>query len=209
MLGFFSKILSWGLRAVLLAALNYAPAHANGWRARSAFYKPHVIREARAQWGLSAPIALFAGQIHQESLWKKSASSKYANGLTQFTPSTEKWIKRVFPRDLGRGNAFNPQWAIRAMVIYDKWLYRRIKASTNCDRWAMTLAAYNGGLGWINRDKRRAKRYGKNPLKWWRNVENHSRRAKWAFKENRGYPRKIIYQHQPKYFTWGGRKICL
>lgn len=210
MLSVFYKIFPWRLRAVLLmAAFGCAPAHASNWQARAAFYKPVVIREARAQFGLKAPVALFAGQIHQESLWQKGVSSKYAHGLTQFTPPTERWIKQKYPKSLGWGNAFNPRWAIRAMVIYNKWLYGRIDALTDCDRFAMVLSAYNGGLGNLLKDKRLALRYGKSPYRWWGNVENYSRRAKWAFKENRGYPRKIIYQHQPKYLTWGGRKICL
>ncbi len=195
--------------AITVIAFACASASASDWRARSAFYRNDVVKEARAELGLHAPIALFAGQIHQESLWKKSARSKYANGLTQFTPSTERWIKQAFPRSLGRGNAFNPQWAIRAMVKYDHWLYQRIKAVDSCHRWAMTLSAYNGGLGWLNRDKRLTKKYGKNPYQWWGNVEHYSRRARWAIKENRSYARNIIYKHQKLYKAWGGIRVCL
>ncbi len=206
-----------GLLAVSMTAFSCAPAQASGIsyqvsdavRQRSVFYKPTVIREARAEYGLNAPIPMFAAQIHQESLWRKGARSKYANGLTQFTPSTERWIKQLYPQSLGWGNSFNPKWAIRALVKYDHWLYQRIKATDACNRWAFALAAYNGGLGWINRDKRLTAKHGKNHLKWWGHVEKYSRRARWAFKENRGYPRKIIYQHQRKYQHWGGRLVCL
>ena len=72
----------------------------------------------------------------------------------------------------------------------------------------MTLSAYNGGLGWLQRDQRLAAQRGADPLRWWGNVERHSRRAKWAHAENRGYPRAIIYQHQPLYRDWGGGMVC-
>lgn len=204
------RLSPWALLVITVMTLACAPVLADsGWQRRAALFKPILIRESRVQWGLNAPVPLFAGQIHQESLWIPTAKSKYANGLTQFTPATERWVKRKYPQSLGWGNSNNPRWAIRALVTYDKWLYGRIDALTDCDRFAMTLSAYNGGLGNLQKDKRLTLQRGQSPYRWWGNVENHSRRAKWAFKENRGYPRKIIYQHQPKYLTWGDRKICL
>lgn len=178
------------------------------WQGRAKAYQRALIREARLELGLNAPIPLFAGQIHQESLWRPDARSAYANGLTQFTPETEAWIKTVFPQELGVGNAFNSQWAIRALVKYDHWLYQHIKAANDCERWAMTLSAYNGGLGWLQRDQRLTAQRGGNPAYWWGSVERYSRRAKWAIKENRGYPRAIIYAHQPHYLGWGGVRVC-
>ncbi len=196
---------------VLTTTLGCTSAFADNvstWQ-RAALFKPTLIREARATWGLNAPIPLFAGQIHQESLWKPKARSKYANGLTQFTPATEKWIKQKYPQSLGWSGSYNPHWAIRALVTYDKWLYSRIDALTDCDRFAMTLSAYNGGLGWLMRDKRLTLQQGLSPYQWWGSVEKYSSRAKWAFRENRGYPKKIIYQHQKKYLNWGGVAVCL
>ena len=72
----------------------------------------------------------------------------------------------------------------------------------------MTLSAYNGGLGWLQRDQRLTAQRGSNPAYWWGSVERYSRRAKWAIKENRGYPRAIIYTHQPHYLGWGGVRVC-
>ena len=90
---------------VILAALA-AQAQAADWQTRANAYKRELIREARAAMGLDAPVAMLAAQIHQESLWRPNAQSKYANGLTQFTPETEAWIKGVFPSALGQGHAF-------------------------------------------------------------------------------------------------------
>jgi soluble lytic murein transglycosylase-like protein len=82
---------------VLLAlpAWGQIPAQANTYRAR-------LTREARAAWGLEAPGALFAAQVHQESGWREDARSLVgALGLAQFMPGTAAWIARLYPTDLG------------------------------------------------------------------------------------------------------------
>lgn len=196
-------------RIILIAAALLSAAASASWQSRAESYQRDLIREARIIYGINAPIAMLAGQIHQESLWHPAAQSPYANGLTQFTPDTEAWIKTVYPDVLSDSNAFDPQWAIRAMVRYDNWLYQRIRAVDDCNRWAMVLAAYNGGLGWINRDKRLATKNGADALRWWDNVERYSTRSRAAFRENRAYPAKIIYQHQRQYLLWGGVTVCL
>lgn len=43
---------------------------------------------------------------------------------------------------------------------------------------------------------------------WWGNVELHSARSAAAFKENRGYPRRILYVLQPLYASWGTMIPC-
>ena len=170
-------------------------------------YKRDLIRYSRITWGMDAPVPLFASQIHQESSWNHLAQSKYAKGLSQFTPRTADWIMELYP-ELEKGNVYNPIWSIRAMLLYDKWLDKRILSKGECDQWAMILSSYNGGLTWLNRDKVLAESNGANPMAWWENVELYSSRAKWAKKENRNYPKKIIYEHQAIYREWGNRYIC-
>jgi hypothetical protein len=176
-------------------------------------HRSFLIREARFEHGLNAPVALFASQIHQESAWRPHVSSPFADGLTQFTPDTAKWIAELYP-DLGNADVFNPKWAIRAMLRYDKHLYSLFTTVTSdCDRWAFVLSSYNGGYGWIKRDRAMAIENGLDPAKWWGNVEKYSPRAAWAFTENRDYPRKIVYTHQEKYLKdgnrWTGSTVCL
>lgn len=174
-------------------------------------YRSDIIRNARAVIGLDAPIALFAAQIHQESAWRPGAVSRVgATGLAQFMPATADWISTLFP-ELASNTPFNPSWALRALVRYDDWLYRRIRAADVCQRWAMALSAYNGGLGWIARDQRLASSKGLDPLIWFDAVETvNAGRSAANFKENRGYPRVIIYRHQTRYVQAGwGAGVCL
>lgn len=175
-------------------------------------YRAELTRASQAVWGLRAPVPMFAGQIHQESAWRPEVCSPYACGLTQFTPDTAEWIAQAYGVELGSADAkqarFNPKWAIRAMVRYDKHLWDRHEdAATECDRAAFMLSGYNGGNGWTNRDKRLTLSRGGDPTRWWGHVELHSNRAGWAIRENRDYPRRILYQHQPRYATWG-RVVC-
>ncbi|WP_163769991.1 transglycosylase SLT domain-containing protein, partial [Proteus mirabilis] len=75
-----------------------------------------VIRNARLEWGLSAPVADFAAQLHQESGWRPDAISPAgAQGLAQFMPATADWISQLIPM-LSSREPFNPAWAIRALV---------------------------------------------------------------------------------------------
>ena len=172
-------------------------------------YQRDLTRNARAVWGLTAPIALFAAQIHQESRWRPNAKSPYAGGLAQFTPDTAQWIAGVYASTLGDAQPFNPAWALRALVTYDLHLWRRTSGATACDRWAFTLAGYNGGPGWITRDKRLAKQRGADPERWFGHVEKHNAgRAGHFFAENRGYPVRILLVLQPLYAGWGHAVNC-
>lgn len=171
-------------------------------------FQRDVIRESRMIWGLDAPIAAFASQIHQESGWNPRARSAYASGLTQFTPDTAAWISTRF-KELAVSDPLNPQWAIRAMVRYNRYLHERVAGESACDRMAFTLSAYNGGLGWVQRDKKLAQAKGSNPNRWFGHVELHNGgRSPSAFKENRGYPHRILKVIQPRYLSWGPGISC-
>jgi soluble lytic murein transglycosylase-like protein len=65
----------------------------------------------------------FAAQLHQESGWRPDAVSPVgAQGLAQFMPATADWISQLMP-GLNSREPFNPAWAIRALVSYDRWLW--------------------------------------------------------------------------------------
>ncbi|WP_445364410.1 transglycosylase SLT domain-containing protein [Microbulbifer sp. ANSA003] len=192
------------LSIALLASCH--PAYAEIPRA-SQIYKRTLIRAAHAHWGLDAPIATMAAQIHQESRWKVDARSPVgAEGLAQFMPATSDWFAQLYPQTLGERQPYSAGWSLQALVLYDHWLYRRLSASDNCERWAMVLASYNGGLGWVLRDKREASAGGADKLRWFNAVEHYNAgRSRAAFRENRDYPRKILLRWEPLYVRayWG------
>ncbi|QBY44844.1 Membrane-bound lytic murein transglycosylase F [Arsenophonus nasoniae] len=168
-------------------------------------YRADVIRNARLEWGMSAPVADFAAQLHQEGGWRANAVSPLgAQGMAQFMPATADWISQRVP-GLNSREPFNPAWAIRALVSYDRWLWQRVSAVDDCERMAMTLSAYNGGLGWVQRDRRLAESQGVDGSRWFDSIERvNAGRSMSAWRENRHYPRRILKALAPRYLTWGG-----
>lgn len=167
-------------------------------------WRNEVIRTAREIWGLNAPVADFAGQLHQESGWAPDALSPAgAQGMAQFMPATAKWVSQLYPA-LRENKPFNPAWAIRALVQYDHQLWNGLVAKDNCQRMAFTLSAYNGGQGWVNRDKKLAAAKGLDASVWFEHVERvNAGRSAANWRENRHYPEAILYQHAPRYLQWG------
>ncbi|EIS6522267.1 transglycosylase SLT domain-containing protein [Escherichia coli] len=168
-------------------------------------YRDEVIRHARIEWGMSAPVADFAAQLHQESGWRPGAVSPAgAQGMAQFMPATADWISRTVP-ELRSREPFNPSWAVRALVSYDHWLWQRVSAADNCERMAMTLSGYNGGLGWVQRDKRLASQQGLDSQRWFGHVATvNAGRSTANWRENRHYPQRILRELAPRYRSWGG-----
>jgi soluble lytic murein transglycosylase-like protein len=176
---------------------------------QAAIYRNDLVRNARLVWGLNAPIATFAAQVHQESGWNARAVSRVgAKGLAQFMPATADWIGGIDPALVER-QPDNPVWALRALAIYDRWLWDRIQAETACDRMAMVLSSYNGGLGWLLKDKALAATNASNRSRWWGHVERfNAGRSLAAWTENRGYPRRILTVLEPRYAAWGARSCA-
>lgn len=171
-------------------------------------YQRDLTRNARSVWGIDAPVAMFGAQIHQESRWHADAQSVVgAQGIAQFMPATATWISGAYK--LGEVQPYNPGWALRALVTYDYHLWQRVNAASPCDRAAMTLSAYNGGLGWVYRDQALAARNGADRARWFGNVERfNAGRSAGNFAENRDYPQVILTKWQPVYALWGGEIPC-
>lgn len=180
----------------------------------SAVYRIKIEREASRNFGLATPAARLAAQIHQESAWNPKAASAYAHGLTQFTPATAKWLPTVCPA-VGTPDPWDPDWSLRAQACYMAWLHARIApfkyagTMNRCTHWNYALRGYNGGLGWLHKERLATQRAGGDANNW-RDTERHRIRAGWAHKENTGYPRRILLALEPAYRAagWPGRPVC-
>ena len=189
-------VLVCALLALALPARAQVPQAAQQYRAL-------LVRTAHAAWGLDAPVAVFAAQIHQESGWRPQAVSGVgAQGLAQFMPATTRWIAGM-DAALAAQQPFSPAWALRALVTYDRWLYDRTPARyTPKDRMWVALRGYNGGLGHWQAEA--AASGAARPTRV--QVDAACGRAKRApvhCRENLDYPHRILVVIQPRYAAWG------
>jgi soluble lytic murein transglycosylase-like protein len=197
------------MRAALLAVALSLPTSAYADDVgipRDAYrYQRELIGHARAVWGLSAPVATFSAQIHQESMWREEAVSRTgAKGLGQFMPATSKWISGVYP-ELGSNEPANPSWGLRALVRYDRFLWeRQAHHATDCDRMAFALADYNGGAGWRMKRQRMSQAPGAYAITAYINPGIHPMNQK----ENERYAPAILLRWQPRYLSWGIGTDC-
>lgn len=196
--------LRWLVLAVILALGGFfTSAHAQV-PASAQQYKRTLMRVAHGEWGLGAPIAVFAAQIHQESGWRHVAVSHVgAQGLAQFMPGTAQWWCDRTGTAATDCQPTNPTWAMRSLVGYDKWLYDRAPAHyTPRDRMWVALRAYNGGLGHWQREA--ASTGLAQPTRAQVDAAcGKARRAAVHCKENLGYPHRILVVIQPRYLQWG------
>jgi soluble lytic murein transglycosylase-like protein len=197
----------------IIVALLLAPALA---RVPSAAYGfQHLQRQqAQAVWGLDAPLATLAAQVHQESGWNCNAKSPVgAQGCTQFMPATANDVARRYPDSLRPANPHNPRWAFRAQAQYMFDLHngRGARGAANgCERMAFALASYNGGEGWVLRDRALsdASGYRRGVFFGVAQYANAGRRPDFK-RENADYPARILKRIEPIYINAGfGKGSC-
>jgi len=167
-------------------------------------YQKTIHAESLRNFGLNMPadtVAIAAGTIQQESEWNPLAQSSHARGMTQFTTPTWEWIVGLDPSIAQLGDVWSPKAAIRAMSYYHARLFKvqTLLAATECDTWAFVLSSYNGGAGNLNVDRRLTQSAGKDPTRWFENVEMYSRRTPEAIRENRQYVDRIWNRWRPLY----------
>lgn len=212
-----------GCGLLLFALVSMQPAHAGGLpsvgplppglpAAADAWQAP-VTQAVQSVYGLDGPVARIAALVQVESNWDPQAESIYAQGLTQFTPSTADWLAEVYP-ELQPADPWNARWSLLAASHYTQRILSGVKpyehAIANCDQWAMTLCAYNGGPTWLKRDRNLTQSLGADPDIWFGQTERYSNRALWAFEENRAYPGKILKNWEHRYLLagWPGVAAC-
>ena len=112
---------------------------------------------------------IIAAQAYQESRFDQSKrSSAGAVGVMQLLPSTAK------DPAVGIPDVASLENNIHAGVKYLHWLretYYSKDAISPLDQVLFSFAAYNAGPGNMRKARRRAKRLGFNPNKWFGNVE--------------------------------------
>lgn len=94
------------------------------------------------------------------------------------------------------------KWALQAQVIYMRDLLKQVgQANTDCDRWAFALRGYNGGMGYIQTEQKRAAQPGNAA-----SVAEQCYRSAASCRENREYPIRIMQRWEPLYVRagWGG-----
>ena len=132
------------------------------------------------------------------------------NGSTRFDAMTD--LTKVYSKELAGldwKNPYDPALQLRALVLKDKQSCGLIKgAKTPRDQLAMCFAAYNGGSGGLNSDRKVcAGTKGCDPGQWFGHVENTSLKAKAAlpgygksfFAVNREYVTNIMVVREPRY----------
>ena len=205
---------------LLLAATCAQPAYAAEGPSvqipeRSALYRHRVEQAAARAWGVESSPARLAAQLHQESAWRADARSHAgAQGIAQFMPATARWMGEIFRAELGAFDPWNPQQAIMAAALYDRWLLDRVQPIghtrlTDCSRWNFALRGYNGGELWLLRERGMTVAGRKNPNDW-RDVQQFRARGPSAHRENTAYPRRILLLLEPAYLAagWPGRAVC-
>lgn len=175
-------------------------------------YARTLARAWQHYFDLAEPASIGFAQVHQESRWKATARSPVgASGLGQFMPATADWIHELLPADVqaecgaARGCPEDPRWALEALAKFDYLLHRGAGwAAPAEDRWAVALAGYNGGEGWIRRERAAAAQRGVAADGWFDKLETVCLRSAAACRENREYPRVILRRWRPLYAGWLG-----
>jgi len=173
------------IRALILILLFAVNAHAID---RCHKYLPIVKREAHYIGGLNAPFHYFISQIKVESSCRDGLIAYDGGmGLMQIMPTTAKELHQKYPYlQKIPYNPLSPEWNIRAGILYDYACYR----ATICKGWYFAFRAYNGGVGNLNREIKRAGSCE------WEKVEQNCRRSRDKYVDfcmvNISYPYKIF-----------------
>lgn len=165
-------------------------------------YRRDLTRISQSVWGLSAPVALLAAQIHQESGWRAGAVSwAGAAGLTQFMRATAADVSARYR--LGPPNVFDARWAMLAQSLYMRELHAQIEAINESERFAFALSAYNGGLRRVRSRQDRSADPGRCLGS---TCEINPGIAVSAQRENAEYTRRVMLVLGPRYHgaAWGG-----
>lgn len=196
-LHFLSKFVACVFALFVGSALGQIPPQA-------AAHKRVAIASWRSVYGLEAPTATLAAQVHQESSWNQSALSRTgAFGLTQFMPGTAKDVQARYAKQFGGLPMTSNVWQFKAQAFYMLELQKANASAANpCEQMAFALAGYNGGQGWVNRRKRASTEPG---YCFGKTCSINPGITPGNQKENQEYPLRILKKIEPRYVDalWG------
>jgi soluble lytic murein transglycosylase-like protein len=196
-----------------LVAPAPAPAPVRPPPARAEQYRSDMTRSAYRVFGPAAPVSTLAGQIQQESGWRADARSPVgALGIAQFMPATAEDMARNHPADCAPADPMSTRWGF---TCRDRYMASRLSAIkpmadglATCDQWVFALRAYNGGLGWVTRDRRLALGQGADPDSWLAVLPFNAGRGAAFFQENAEYGPKILAAQQRFINAGWGPGVC-
>ena len=157
----------WIGLVVLLCTLLFVSVSHGAMIDRAGPYLPELRRVISAHWPAAPVREAFAGQIEQESQWKKTArlhtSREDGRGLAQLTIAYNADGSERFNafRDAVRIKALrgwdwrkdpeNVRYQMTYLVMTDRSNFSTLERlfATNTDRWGAALVAYNAGMGTV------------------------------------------------------------
>lgn len=143
----------------------------NPFRKGSKFGLSDPFQKEAAAFGMDW-IKLMAQGFQESGLNNKAKSPYGAVGIMQILPSTAKW--------LGITNYMTIDGNIEAGAKYMDELIKRYAGNpeiTKENRFFFALAAYNAGPGHVEEFRRRARKLGYDPNRWFNNVERVALRS--------------------------------
>lgn len=113
-------------------------------------YYAFVSLHAKYYFGIDAPVHYFMGQMEQESRCNEGITAfDGGQGLFQIMPNTEREIERDWMQEF---NPYDVFWNIKAGIYYDY----KMRKDCICKDWYYVFRAYNGGVGRLNNEIKRA-----------------------------------------------------
>lgn len=185
-------------------------------------YIPVLKSEQQQFWSDMPKPAALAAQVEQETgpcpgrqCWNPRAELRTSRergiGLGQVTKTarfdTLAELRKSYSKEMAgwswdNDSIYDPHLQLRGLVLGDLRVWKGVLSTANDhERLAMTLAAYNGGVGGLLSDRKLcAVTPGCDPKYWFANVEKTSLKQKTVvsgygqsfFEINRSYPRNIL-----------------
>jgi hypothetical protein len=154
---------------------------------------PILIEEQQRIWSES-DIYILMGQIKAESNWKETAKRKEPSGvvsygLFQVTDRTFNELKKKHPTllDYEPIEMLKARYSIRAGILYDLQMWKASPCPEPGRRhYYMMLRAYNGGLGWLKREIKKAGTCEE------KEIEQNCIRSSFSCRVNIEYPYKVF-----------------